>query len=106
MSQTRQSLQRSKHNQKNQNQAKMAESEGIHLIFNQAAIQAMMTVMMVPRDEDVGSRTIATTASLWEPLRHRHGKPVLKKPSFKWNAQDRYIELLNYEMEVTNTTLR
>ena len=33
---------------------------------------------------------------------HPNGGLALEKPSFNWSAQDRYVELLNFEMEVTN----
>ena len=32
----------------------------------------------------------------------RHSGQVLVKPAFNWGAQDRYIELMNFEMEVSN----
>ena len=37
-----------------------------------------------------------------ETCRQRHGRPTLKKLSLNWNAPDRYIELLNFEMEIMN----
>ena len=30
------------------------------------------------------------------------GRLALKKPLFNWNAQDRYVKLLDFEMVVTN----
>ena len=36
------------------------------------------------------------------PQRWRHGHPILEKPSFYWDTQDRDVELMNLEMEVTN----
>ena len=91
-----------KYSQENQNQAEMAESEGIQAIANQAAIQTVTAVMMALRHADVGKRTTANTASPTEPLRWRHGGSVLEKPLFNQNAQERYMELLNFELEVTN----
>ena len=73
----------------------MAESDGIQEIVNKAAIQVATAVMMVLRDADSGTQP-ATTASLREPQRQRNGTPALEKPSFHWNAQERYIELLNF----------
>ena len=34
--------------------------------------------------------------------RLRHGGPIIEKPKFSWDAQDRYVELLNFKLEVTN----
>ena len=31
-----------------------------------------------------------------------HGGLILEKPNFKWIMQDRYIELLHFEPELTN----
>ena len=65
-------------------------------------IQAVTAVMMVLRDADVRPRTASNTASPRKLLRHWHGGPALKKPSFNLNAQDSCIELPNFEMEVMN----
>ena len=37
-----------------------------------------------------------------EVCRQRHGRPALKQSSFNWNAPDKYVELLNFEMEIAN----
>ena len=37
-----------------------------------------------------------------KPQRPRHRGPGLVKPAFNWGAQDRYIDLMNSEMEVSN----
>ena len=37
-----------------------------------------------------------------EPQIQKHGGPALEKLSFNWNAQEKYVELLYFEMEVTN----
>ena len=79
----------------------MVESEGIQEIVIQVAIQAMMAVMMVLGDADF-EPWLAPPASLRGPQRQRYDRPTLEKPSFNWNAQDKYIELLNFEMEVMN----
>ena len=74
----------------------MAESEGIQAMVNQAAVQAAMMVMITLRDADLGPRPPANTAIPREP--QRHGRLALEKPSFNWNAQDKYVELLNFEI--------
>ena len=79
----------------------MVEYEGIHEIINQAPVQSVTGVMMVLWNADVGPN-LALTASLREPQRQRHGRLTTEKPSFNWNAQDMYVELLNFEMEVLN----
>ena len=79
----------------------MAKSEGIQEIVNQVAIQAVTTVMVALKDIDVGLQP-ATTASTTELQMQWHGRPALEKFSFNWNAKDRYNELLNSEVEVTN----
>ena len=37
-----------------------------------------------------------------EASRHRHSRPSLWQPFFDWNAPDKYVELLSFEMEVMN----
>ena len=37
-----------------------------------------------------------------KPQRQRHVRPVLEKPSFDWDSQDRYVKLMNFEMKVMN----
>ena len=37
--------------------------------------------------------------------RQRHDGPTLRQPSFNWNAPDKYVELLSFEMKVTNIPL-
>ena len=88
--------------QRTSNQAELAESAGIHTIVNQVAIQAAMAVIMTLSEADVGPRSSATTARLREMHRERAGGPALKLPLFTWNVKDKYVELLNFEMEVTD----
>ena len=68
----------------------MANSEGIEDIVNQVAIQAAMAVMMAFRDMDTGSQpaTISNTKSEAQREKTRKDK--------------RYVELLNFKLEVTN----
>ena len=56
--------------------------------------------MMAFRDMDVGPQPPSTTA--WESHIWRHSGPVLETPMFSWMMEDIYVELMNYEMEVTN----
>ena len=41
-------------------------------------------------------------ANVGDMHRPRHGSLALRQPVFDWKAPDRNIELLNFEMEVTN----
>ena len=60
-----------------------------------------MEVMMAFQDTDTVFWP-ATIPNQCETQRQRHGGPILEKPKFNWDAQDRYVELLNFKMEVTN----
>ena len=53
-------------------------------------------------EADVGPRSGASAASLRKTHPHRHGEAALKQPLLNWNATDKYVELLNFQMEVTN----
>ena len=35
-----------------------------------------------------------------EVHRQRHDRPALKQAAFNWNAQDKYVELLNFDMDI------
>ena len=74
----------------------MAESEGI-----QEVVQATTVVMMALRGPDVGLH-LAPVSNLSKPQWQRHGDLALEKPLFNWNVQDRYVELMNFEMKVMN----
>ena len=80
----------------------MTEYEAMQSIVNQAAIKVPTAVIMVLRDVDTGPRTATNTASPRESQRLRHGGQALEKPSLNWNAQDKYVDLLNFEIEVLN----
>ena len=79
----------------------MVESEGTQEAVNQVAFQAATAVMVTLRGMDAGSH-LTPTANIREPQQQRHGRPATEKPWFNWNAQDKYVELLNFEMKVTN----
>ena len=65
-------------------------------------IQAATAVVIVLREVDVGTSSGTSTASLREARGQRHGGLGLKQPSVDTNVADRYVELLNFEMKVTN----
>ena len=60
-----------------------------------------MAVVMASREADARTRSGASTTS---PKGHkqRHCRPTLNQPSFNWNVTEKYVELLNCEMEATN----
>ena len=37
-----------------------------------------------------------------ESKKDRHSGPILIKPMFNWEAHDRYVELMNFYIEVLN----
>ena len=84
----------------------MAESEATQALVNQAAIKAAITaamaLVMVLGEAGVGPRSAENTISPREVHRQRHGSPALKQLLLNWNATEKYVELLNFEMEVTN----
>ena len=45
----------------------------------------------------------ANTAILREAHKQRHGRPGPKQLSFNLSAWDKYVELLDFRIEVTNT---
>ena len=84
--------------QKNINQSEMAESGGFKQV-TQVAMHVAAAVIKVLKDADVGPQP-SNIASLREPQRQGYSRPALEKPSFNWNFKDRYINSLNFEMEV------
>ena len=78
----------------------MAGSEDIKEIVNHTAIQAM-AVMIVLRDADVGPQPIIVASQKEEQIQ-RQDRPILVKPAFNWNSQDRSVDFMNFEMEVMN----
>ena len=79
----------------------MADSESIKEIVNQVAVQEAATVMMVFRDTDTGF-LLASTPNQHKNQRQRHGGLVLEKLRFNLGIPDRYVELLNFQLEVIN----
>ena len=79
----------------------MAHSGVIKERVNQAAVQAATVVMMAFRNTEIGPWP-TTILNQWQTQRQRHGGPILEKPKFNFDTQDRYIKLLNFKVEVTN----
>ena len=60
----------------------MAESEAIQAEVTQVAIWAAAAAVKVVREADTRLTSGTTIASTGETFRHRHGRPVLRQPSF------------------------
>ena len=54
--------------------------------------------MLVFRNAETGPQPTCTPSQR-QPQGERHGRPVLDKLSFNWNAPDRYVELMKFEMD-------
>ena len=80
----------------------MAESEAIQTAITQAAIQAATMAVKALKEAGTEPESGMSTANLRQAHRLRHGGPAIRQLSFKWKAPDTYVELLNFEMEVTN----
>ena len=79
----------------------MADSDSIKEMVHQVAMQAATVVMTAFRDTEPGLQT-ATTQYQWQNQRQRYGGLILEKPRFNCDMPDRYVKLLNFELEVTN----
>ena len=79
----------------------MVQVKAIQSVITQAAT----AVVMVMKETDTGTISGVNIASLRDVHRQRHGGPALKQLSFNWSAPDKYVDLLNFETEVTNTLL-
>ena len=80
----------------------MAESEAIQTAVIQADVQRARAAVLALREADSEPASGSRTANAGEPCRHRHGGSALRQPSFDWNAPDKFVELLKFEMEVAN----
>ena len=80
----------------------MEECEAIQVTVNQAVTQGATAVVKVLREGDAGPNQaqVVQVKGRWQ--RQRHGRPALKQHLFSWNATDMYLELINFEMKVTN----
>ena len=65
-------------------------------------IQAGMVVMMTMREAHTGPASSAKTWGFGDAHRQLHSRPALEQPSFNWNAPEKYVKLLSFEMEAMN----
>ena len=66
------------------------------------ASKTATAAMMVLREPDTGLTSGAITANVAEAHRPRNSGPMLRQTSFHWKALDKYVEILSFEMKVTN----
>ena len=69
--------------------------------MNHTAVKVASAVMMALSDTDAGPQP-TTVASHRELQRQRDGKLILEKSSVDWDVQDKYVEPMNFKVEVTN----
>ena len=81
-------------------QAELAESDVIQTVDTQAVNQAATAAVILMREADARPTTGTNTFNSGEAPRHGHGWPALRQPYFNWNAPDKYVEFLSFEMEV------
>ena len=81
----------------------MAESEAIQTAITQVAIQLVTAAVMALREAETGPASGSSTANAEEVHRPRYGGPTLPQWSFNWKTPNKYVGLLNFEMDVTNT---
>ena len=82
----------------NKIQTEMADSKSIKEIVNQVSVQA---VMIISRDSDTALWK-ATMLNQCENHRQRNEGLELEKLRFNRDEPDRYVELLNFQLEVMN----
>ena len=68
----------------------------------QVPIQTATVTVMVLKEADARLASDGSTANVGQAHRHRHGRAALRQTFFDLNAPDKYVELLCFEMEVTN----
>ena len=79
----------------------MADSEIIKEIANHVAVQAATVVIMAFRDTYTGPWH-ATIPNQHENQRQRNRGLVLEKVQFNCDLSDSYVELLNFQLKVSN----
>ena len=80
----------------------MAESEAIQTAIMHVDILAATVAVIALKEADTEPTSGASTTNAEEVHRPGHGRPALRQPSFDWKAPDKYVELLNFEIEITN----
>ena len=70
-------------------------------IVNQKAVQTATAVMMTFRDTETGP-SLTTTQNQWKNQRWGNRRLVMEKLRFNWDMPDRHVQLLNFQLEVTD----
>ena len=60
---------------------------------------AAAVIMMTFRDTETEPWS-ATIQHQWVTQRQRHGELILENQRFNWDVPDRYVEVLNFKLEV------
>ena len=63
---------------------------------------AIEAALMIMREADKGFTSGVNTFGSGATYKHRYGRPAVRQASCNWNAHDKYVELLYFEMEVKN----
>ena len=66
----------------------------------------MKAVIMAENEEKQMPALVAGHHNAAETTRLQTGEPLLRKPVFGWNAEDKYVELKSFETEVTTIFLK
>ena len=79
----------------------MVKSQDLQAATTQVAILAAMAAVRAMREVYLKTEP-HTRKSPEEPHRPRQTGPIKSQPAFDWKVPDRYVELLNFEMEVSD----
>ena len=74
----------------------------MHAVTMQVAIQAATVAVRAMKEADSPAETHTRRSSLEQLHRPRQAGQMLSQPAFNSKVQYRYVELLNFKMEVTN----
>ena len=86
----------------NLNRSKMTDSEVMQAAIMQVAVQAATVAVRVMREADQPAELHIRRSISEKHCRPRQARPIMSQPVFSWKALDRYVELLNFEMEAAN----
>ena len=80
----------------------MANSEEIQAVIMQVAIQAATVAVRAVREANQPTKSHTRKSIQEEQQKPRQARPMMSQPACNWKAPDRYVELLNFEMEIAN----
>ena len=80
----------------------MPGNEDIQASIIKAAIQAAAVVVRGISEADLPAKAQTRRSIPEEQHRPRQAGPKLGQPAFDWKASHRYVELLHFEIEVSN----